>query len=103
MAAGEPPQELPVDATMDREWFRAVFAVSGVEPDNVTLRVEGDQLVVTIGIGGGIERIEQGSRRVEANARIWERSFKLSFSPVLSATRTTVTSDSVTVEAARLR
>lgn len=95
--------DLPVAVTMDQDWFRAEFTVAGVDPSNVTFRVDGDQLVVTIGLGGGVESVDERMRRVEASAQIWERSFKLSFKPSLAAVRATVKADRVIVEAARQR
>lgn len=95
--------DLPVAVTMDRDWFRAEFSVSGVDPSNVTFRIDGQQLVVTIGLGGGVESLDGRMRRVEASGQIWERSFKLSFKPSLSAVRATVERERVVVEAARAR
>lgn len=98
-----PKPDLPVSVTMDRDWFRAEFTISGVDPSNVTFRVDGDQLVITIGLGGGTQSDDGRMRRLEASAQIWERSFKMSFKPTLGAVRATVKADSVLVEAARRR
>ena len=98
-----PMADPPVSVTMDQDWFRAEFTVAGVDPSNVTFRIDGDQLVITIGLGGGVESVEERMRRVEASAQIWERSFKLSFKPALSAVRATVHPDRVILEAARPR
>jgi HSP20 family molecular chaperone IbpA len=102
-SATAPMADLPVSVTMDKDWFRAEFTVAGVDSSNVAFRVDGDQLVVTIGLGGGVESVDARLRRIEASAQIWERSFKLSFKPSLSAVRATVKPDSVLVEAARRR
>ncbi len=101
--ARQPLSDLPVSMTSDRDWFRAEFQVANVDLSNVTLKVEGDQLIVKIGLGGGEETDDGRVRRVEASARIWERSFKLQFKPNLSATRVSVSPGAVTVEAARSR
>jgi HSP20 family molecular chaperone IbpA len=102
-SAVAPMADLPVAVTMDRDWFRAEFAIEGVDPSNVTFRVDGQQLVVTIGLGGGFERDDERMRRIEASGQIWERSFKLDFKPSLAAVRATVEAKRVIVEAARAR
>lgn len=98
-----PMADLPVAVTSNKDWFRAEFTVTGVDPSNVTFRVDGQQLVITIGLGGGVESVDERTRRLEASGQIWERSFKLPFKPSLAAVRATVEPKRVIVEAGRAR
>lgn len=106
MIAGQgasPPTDPPMTVISEKDFFRAEFRIADIDPSNATARLEGHDLVVTIGRGGGEETWDDQNHRATATAQLWERSFRLSFKPSLADIRVTVTPVLVVVEAKRPR
>lgn len=106
MMAGQgpnPPADPPMTVVCDKDFFRAEFKVADIDPSNASARLEGNDLVVVIGRGGGEETWDDQSHRAKASAQLWERSFHLSFKPTQADIRVTVTPVEVVVEAKRPR
>ncbi len=97
------PTDPPMTVVSEKDFFRAEFKVADIDPSNATARLEGNDLVVTIGRGGGEETWDNQVHRANATAQLWERSFRLSFKPTLADIRVTVTPIAVVVEAKRPR
>ena len=97
-----PPADLPVAIHSTRDQFRMTLKTSGLAESNVSTEIQADHLLVKIRQSQSNRENDDQVQTTRFSSSIWERSFKLNFTPTPSRINVTVSPDGVTVTASRV-